>query len=57
MEPGVMNKKEAMAYLQVSIATLNRQDIPRIKIGSRVLYRKAAIDSWLENKEKAKEKE
>jgi hypothetical protein len=43
----VMSRAKAAAYIGIGKTTLDRIDIPRIKIRKRVLYRKEAVDKWL----------
>jgi hypothetical protein len=43
----VMSRAQAAAYIGIGKSTLDRIDIPRIKIRKRVLYRKEAVDLWL----------
>ena len=46
---GMLTRKEAAAYLSISKSTLDKLDIPRIPISTRlVVYQKADIDAWLE---------
>jgi|LSQA01.1.fsa_nt_gi predicted DNA-binding transcriptional regulator AlpA len=44
----ILNRADAAEYLTISEMLLNRLDIPRIRLGRRVAYRKADIDAWLE---------
>jgi len=52
----VFNRKEAAKYLGISLWTLDQETregkIPHIRIARRVLYRKATLDSWMDQKEK-----
>jgi excisionase family DNA binding protein len=55
--PEVLTATEAAAYLQVPVATLRRwRSIgtgPRhAKVGRHVRYRRAALDRWLEKRER-----
>ena len=44
----VMSRTEAAAYIGICKVTLDRiDDIPKIKIRRRVLFKKDAIDRWL----------
>ncbi|MDR0475642.1 MAG: helix-turn-helix domain-containing protein, partial [Treponema sp.] len=43
----VMSRREAAAFIGVSRSTLDRLDVPRVKVRKRVLYRKEAVDKWL----------
>jgi predicted DNA-binding transcriptional regulator AlpA len=48
----VFSRKEAAKYLTISFPTLDALPIPKIKLSRRVLYRKSAVDAWLERKER-----
>jgi len=44
----VMSREEAAAYIGICKTTLDRiDDIPKIQIRKRVLFKKEAIDKWL----------
>ena len=43
----VLSRKEAAAYINIGLSTLDRLDIPKIKIRKRILFKKEAIDKWL----------
>lgn len=51
----LLTDKEAAAYLNLSTSTLGvwrctkRQEIPFVKLGRAVRYRKADLDKWLES--------
>lgn len=46
----LMTRKQAAAYLQICTTVLDRSNIPHIKFGRLVRYKKADIDKWLEEK-------
>jgi hypothetical protein len=47
-----MNKREAAAYLKVSVRTLDRLDIPRVRLANSIIrYRKATLDAHLATNE------
>jgi excisionase family DNA binding protein len=54
--PEVMTKKQACQYLHISLATLERwmavERLPVVKLGRRVLFRKAALDALLQAHER-----
>jgi excisionase family DNA binding protein len=54
--PEVMTKKQACQYLHISLATLERwmaaERLPVVKLGRRVLFRKAALDEILQAHER-----
>jgi len=50
----LLTRKETMEYLRICRGTLDRMmkkhDIPFIKMGKKVLFRKSDIDAFLESK-------
>jgi excisionase family DNA binding protein len=48
MVAGVLSRNEAALYLRVCKTTLDRLDIPRVKVRRRVLFKKAVLDAWLD---------
>jgi NitT/TauT family transport system substrate-binding protein len=52
MEQELLTKRELMEYLRISKGTLDklmkRRDLPFLKLGKRVLFRRQEIDAWLE---------
>jgi len=46
----VLSRKQAAEYLSISKGTLDKLEIPRIKVRRRVVFKKADIDLWLENR-------
>lgn len=55
----LMTRRQVSKYLGLCLSSVDRLDIPRIKIGERRrAYLKADVDSWIEShKEKGREKE
>jgi hypothetical protein len=51
-EKHVLNRQEAADYLGVHIHTLDKSDIPRIRIADKVLFRKCTLDKFLAEEEK-----
>jgi excisionase family DNA binding protein len=43
----VMSRAQAAEYIGIGKSTLDRLNIPKIKIRKRVLFKKEAIDKWL----------
>jgi excisionase family DNA binding protein len=43
----VMSRAQAAAYIGIGKSTLDRLNIPKIKIRKRVLFKKETIDKWL----------
>ena len=52
MENPVLSRKEAAAYLGVHLNTVDRWDIPRIRIGGRTLFRQKTLEKYLADKER-----
>jgi len=50
----VLSRKDAAIFLGICRTTLDRMDIPRVKIRRRVLYRQSVLLSWLEKNTKGK---
>ncbi|GHH96658.1 excisionase family DNA-binding protein [Neobacillus kokaensis] len=55
MERQTLSAKEAAKYIGISywliLDITKRKEIPCIRVGSRVLFRKDALDDWMEEKE------
>jgi hypothetical protein len=43
----ILSRKQAAEYMGVCQNTLDRFDLPRIKVRRRVMYRISVIDEWL----------
>jgi hypothetical protein len=47
----ILTRAAAAEYLHICKTTLDRQtDIPRVRIGKRVLFKKVSLDKWLDQK-------
>jgi excisionase family DNA binding protein len=59
-DPEIMTADELAAYLKVSTATVyrlfKRRNLPGFRIGTEYRFRRAVIDEWIEEREKAREK-
>jgi len=44
----VLSRKEAAKYLGICLTTLDRLDIPRLRIRHRVMYKRLALIKWLD---------
>lgn len=44
-----LSKKEAAAYLGISVTLLVELNIPCVKLGRRCLYDRVDLDSWIEH--------
>lgn len=55
MEQITMTAKEAAEYIGVSywhlLETAKRKQIPHVRVGARVLFRKETLDRWMANQE------
>ena len=47
-----LTRKEAAHYLGIHINTLDKSEIPRFRIGGRVLFRLVAVDMFVEEMER-----
>jgi len=59
MESPYLGKKDLMAYLKISLATVNRlmlEGIPFTKLRGKVLFRRDLVDAWLEAKMEGEKK-
>jgi excisionase family DNA binding protein len=56
--PDILSRREAAKYLGIGKTTLDRLDIPRTKIGRRVLFKREVLKKWVdentENRKKGK---
>jgi excisionase family DNA binding protein len=57
MQSNYFNIKNASDYLKLAIPTLyiyaNKNKIPFIKLGSRILFDKNDLDNWINSKKQA----
>lgn len=56
MDKEYLTKKDLMAYLKISLPTVNRlmvDGIPHMKLRGKVLFRLDLVDRWLEAKMKS----
>jgi predicted DNA-binding transcriptional regulator AlpA len=47
--PDIMSRKEAAAFLGICRSTLDRLDIPRTKIGRRVMFNRVVLNKWVDD--------
>ena len=47
----IMSRIEAASYLNLCKASLDKLPIPKTRAGRRVIYRRSAIDLWLQKQE------
>ncbi|QQO09584.1 helix-turn-helix domain-containing protein [Breznakiella homolactica] len=48
MPDEILTRKETAEYLRICLTTLDKQNIPHVKLGKRVIYRKSVVNQWLE---------
>jgi excisionase family DNA binding protein len=57
MARSTLRAKEAAAYLGISywliLELAKKKEIPHIRAGSRVLFRRESLDEWMQNQEAA----
>ena len=53
--PALLTRREASKELRCSLTTLNRLEIPKVKIRRRVFYRLETIKAWITASEQSKE--
>jgi len=44
----ILSRKEAAAFLGICLTTLDRLDIPQTKIRHRIMYKRDAINKWID---------
>jgi len=47
--PDIFSRREAAIFLGICRTTLDRLDIPRTKVGRRVMYKRDVINKWLDD--------
>jgi len=52
--PEVITRKEAASLIRVCLTSLDRMQLPVIRIGRRVFYRKSTLDTWITANEQPK---
>ena len=45
----VMNRREAAAYLGICLSTLDRLDVPRLRMRHRVAYKREELNKWIDS--------
>ena len=55
--PDVLSRREAALLLGICLTTLDHLDIPRTKIGRRVMYRRDVINKWIVEHTETRRKE
>jgi hypothetical protein len=48
LQSGTLSRQQASEFLGVCKTTLDRLDIPRIKIRRRVVFKKSVLENWLD---------
>ena len=54
--PDILSRREAAAYLGICKATLDHLDIPRTKIGKRIMYKCEVLKKWVDEHTESKKK-
>ena len=54
--PDIFSRREAAAYLGICKATLDHLDIPRTRIGHRVMYKREVLKKWVDEHTESKKK-
>jgi len=44
-----MSRRQVAEFLGICRTTLDRLDIPRTKIGRRVVFKREALDKWIDD--------
>ena len=55
LQEKVLSREEASKFLGVCKTTLDRMDLPRIRVRRRVLYQQTALITWLKKNTTGKE--
>ena len=45
----ILSRREAAAFLGICKTTLDRLDIPRTRVGHRVMYKRVVLDKWVDD--------
>jgi len=45
----IMSRRQVAEFLGICRTTLDRLDIPRTKIGRRVVFKREALDKWIDD--------
>ena len=54
--PDILSRREAAAYLGICRTSLDRLDIPRTRIGHRVMYKREVLKKWVDEHTESKKK-
>ena len=46
--PDILSRKQAAQFLGICLTTLDRLNIPRIRIRHRVLYKRDVLNQWID---------
>jgi len=47
----LLTRRESASFLRVGLSLFDKMEIPGIKLGRRVVFRKSALEAWLAEKE------
>ena len=45
----ILSRRETAAYLGICLTSLDNLDIPRTKVGYRVMYKREVINKWIDD--------
>jgi hypothetical protein len=52
----ILSRKNTAKFLGVCLTTLDRLDIPKIKIRHRVMYKREVLNNWIDEHTEKKQK-
>ena len=50
----ILSRKQAAAFLGICLTTLDRLDIPRIRIRHRVMFKRDSLNKWINRQPEGK---
>ena len=50
----ILTRKESASFLRICITSFDRLKLPCIRLGRRVFYRRATLETWLISQEQIK---
>ena len=52
----ILSRREAAVYLGICKATLDHLDIPRTRVGHRIMYKRDVLKKWVDEHTESKRK-
>ena len=46
--PDIMSRRQAAQFLGICLTTLDRLDIPKVKVRHRVLFKRDELNKWID---------